>query len=82
MLNQILISKANLINNIEQINRNNPKSKVCVMVKANAYGVGMREVVSVIDDYVEMYGVACYQEAKLLRQMTKKNILLDRKSVV
>ena len=76
MFNEILISRANLINNIEQARRNNPNSKICVMVKANAYGVGMSEVVSVIDDYVDCYGVACFFEAEALRRLTYKDILI------
>ena len=76
MYNNIIISKANLINNIEQAKHSNPNSKICVMVKANAYGVGVREVVSVVDDYVDCYGVACFFEAKKLREITDKEILI------
>lgn len=76
MFNEILISRANLINNIEQAKRNNPNSKICVMVKANAYGVGMSQVVNIIDRYVDYYGVACFFEAEALRHITNKEILI------
>lgn len=76
MYNEIIISRDNLINNIKQVKSNNPKSKICIMVKANAYGVGMHEVVSVIDEYVDCYGVACFFEAETLRTITNKDILM------
>ena len=60
MFNTFQISKSNLINNIKQVKLNNPNSLICAMVKANAYGVGLKEVVAVIDDHVDYYGVACF----------------------
>ncbi len=76
MINEILINKTNLINNIKQVRLCNPNSKICAMVKANAYGVGMKEVVKTIDSLVDYYGVACFFEAKKLQKLTKRNILI------
>ena len=76
MYNEIIISKDNLINNIKQVKKYNPNSLICAMVKANAYGVGVENVVSAIDKYVDYYGVACFFEAKNLRSCTDKKILI------
>ncbi len=76
MLNEILISKNNLLNNVKQVRLNNPHSLICAMVKANAYGVGVREVVSCIDESVDYYGVACFFEAQKLKKLTSKKILI------
>jgi len=42
----------------------NPKSKAIAIIKANAYGHGAIEVVRYIDKYVDLFGVACIEEAK------------------
>ncbi len=76
MFNQIIISKNNLINNIRQVRLNNPNSKVCAMVKANAYGLGMTQVVKTIREYVDYFGVACLFEAKKVRRLTNLPILI------
>lgn len=76
MFNKFIISKDNLINNIKQVAKLNPKSKICAMVKANAYGVGVNHVVKILDDYVDFYGVACFFEAQHLKRLTKKKILI------
>lgn len=51
-------------------------SKVCAVVKADGYGIGAKNVVHAIDDYVDFYAVACFVEAAKLRKLTKKNILV------
>ena len=45
-----------------------PHAKTMVMVKANAYGHGMVKVAHALKDLVPAYGVACIEEAKILRQ--------------
>ncbi len=76
MFNKILISKANLLNNLSLIKQNNPDSKLCAMVKANAYGVGIKEVVKIIDSGVDFYGVSSRDEAVKLARLTKRPILV------
>lgn len=76
MFNKMIIYKNNLINNIKQVKAENLKSKVCAMVKANAYGVGEEHVVKVLEDYVDFFGVACFFEAQKIRNMTNKKILI------
>lgn len=76
MFNQVIISKSNLINNIKQVKSKNGSSKVCAMVKANAYGVGDVQVVRIIEQYVDFFGVACFFEAERIRKYTLKPILI------
>ena len=76
MFNEIIIYKDNLINNIKQVKTANQNSKICAMVKANAYGVGMKEVVEILENYVDFWGVACFFEAQIISNITKKKILI------
>ncbi len=76
MFNKIMIYKDNLINNIKQVKNENPSSKICAMVKANAYGVGEVEVVQILDDFVDFWGVACFFEANKIKKLTPKKILI------
>ena len=76
MFNSIIINKDNLINNIKQVKVNNPNSKICAMVKANAYGVGQTEVVQILDDYVDYFGVACFFEAVNVAKKANNKILI------
>lgn len=76
MFNEILINKNHLLNNLKQVKKKNPNSKICAMVKANAYGVGGKEVVQVLNEHVDFFGVACFFEAKNLKRLTNKSILI------
>lgn len=76
MFNEFCVSENNLINNIKQVKTNNPNSLICAMVKANAYGVGSKQVVKTICDYVDYFGVACFFEAENIRKVTNKSILI------
>lgn len=76
MFNKFIIYKNNLINNIKQVKKENPNSKICAMVKANAYGVGDIEVVKTLNDYTDFFGVACFFEAERIKKHTSKPILI------
>lgn len=76
MFNSFIVSRNKLINNIKQVINKNPNSKICAMVKANAYGVGIENVVPILNNYVDFYGVACFFEAQRLRSYTNKKILI------
>ena len=72
-----ILSEKNLIHNILTIKNYAPNSKFIAMVKANAYGHGIRSVASRITDYVDIFGVASIDEALILRKIgVKNNILL------
>ncbi|MDP2921750.1 MAG: alanine racemase [Candidatus Omnitrophota bacterium] len=52
-------------------------TKILGVVKADAYGHGMREVSKAISDYVDYFGVASLDEAAILRQIgIKKPVLV------
>ena len=76
MFNTYLVNKNNLIHNIKQAIEINPYTKVCAMVKADAYGVGVDGVVPLLNDYVDFFGVACFFEAKKIKNLTNKKILI------
>ena len=76
MFNTFVVNKINLINNIKQVKLINPNSKICAMVKANAYGVGLANVVKILDAYVDFFGVACFFEAEQVLKLTNKKILI------
>ncbi len=76
MYNELIISQENLINNVKQVKKYNPNTLLCAMVKANAYGVGLVNVINTIDSYVDYYGVACFFEAEMVRKFSNKKILI------
>ncbi len=76
MFNNFYISKSNLANNIKQIRQKKPNAKVCAMVKANAYGVGVSAVVKILNKYVDFFGVSNFDEAKNIKDIAKHKILI------
>lgn len=76
MFNKFFINKSNLIENINNIKAQKPNVKICAMVKANAYGVGAKEVVEILNDYVDFFGVVNSTEAENIKNLTNKKILI------
>ena len=76
MLNYMYINNTNLIDNVKQIKKQNPNSQICAMVKANAYGVGVKNVVKTLSPYVHYFGVANAREAEIVSKNTNKKILI------
>ncbi len=64
-----ILSTENLLHNLKVIKDNAPYSKVIAMVKANAYGHGLRSVSLRLQKYVDMLGVASIDEALILRDI-------------
>lgn len=63
-----ILSKDNLLHNLAIISKLAPKSKIIAMVKANAYGHGLRSVSKYLDDLnLYSFGVASIDEAVALR---------------
>lgn len=75
-LSWIEISRENLIHNISQIRGILGSHKLGVVVKANAYGHGMKEIVSVIENYVDYFQVDDFQELQEIRKYTNKPVLI------
>lgn len=66
---QAFLSTENLLHNLQVIKHKAPGSKVIAMVKANAYGHGLRSVALRLDKYVDGLGVASIEEALALRKV-------------
>lgn len=64
---RLVIDQSALLHNLMQINRLAPNTKVIAMVKANAYGCGIGEVVPVLEGRVAAFGVACIEEALTIK---------------
>ncbi|POY42426.1 alanine racemase, partial [Avibacterium endocarditidis] len=73
------ISSHALKHNIKVIKQKAPNSKVIAVVKANAYGHGVAFVASVLEEFVDCFGVARLEEALTLRSngITKPILLLE-----
>ncbi|HUC89150.1 MAG TPA: alanine racemase [Candidatus Paceibacterota bacterium] len=76
-LSYIEIEKENLIHNIKQLRKFiHTKTKISAVVKANAYGHGDREVVKILNPYVDYFQINSVEELEKIRKVTKKPILL------
>jgi alanine racemase len=68
-----VLSSENLRHNIAVIKDKAPKSKVMAMLKANAYGHGIRSTAMRIDNLIDFIGVARIDEAIALRKVGIKS---------
>ena len=75
MFSKIILSKENLIHNLKIV-KDISKHKICVMIKANAYGHGIKEVISILDKEENFYGVSNQSEALYARKYTDKEIIV------
>lgn len=62
------LSTTNLLHNLNVIESRAPGAKIMAMIKANAYGHGIRSVGQRLDDHVDALGVASVGEAVALRE--------------
>lgn len=76
MFNEFIIDSKKLIKNIKQAKQKSNNKKICAMVKADAYGIGAKTVVKLLNDYVDYFGVACFFEANSIKRYTNKKILI------
>ena len=73
------LNKENLLYNVNYFKKILPLNTLfCAVVKSNAYGHGVREIVEEINNYVDYYAVTSIKEGVELRNYTKKNILVLR----
>lgn len=66
---QALLSTENLLHNIAIIQKHAPRAQIMAMVKANAYGHGLRSVALRIQHIIDSFGVASIDEAQALRRV-------------
>jgi alanine racemase len=67
-----ILSESNLLHNLATIKNHAPHTKVIAMIKANAYGHGLREVAIRLEKHVYSLGVASIEEAMALRKINIK----------
>lgn len=64
-----ILSTENLLHNLAVIKKHAPGAQIIAMVKANAYGHGLRSVSLRLEKHVDSLGVACIEEAIALRKV-------------
>lgn len=72
MENLKIIDKRKLLNNLGK----HAAKKLCVMVKADAYGHGLERIVELLSGKVDYFGVANLEEALKVRKQSKMSILV------
>ncbi len=75
MKNYRIINGEHLKSNIQNYN----SKKICAMVKSNAYGHGLNEIVKIAEPLVEYFGVVSLEEALAVRKISEKPILICSK---
>lgn len=58
-----------LLHNLNKVRQCARTQKIIAMVKANAYGCGIENVVPVLDGQVDAFGVASFEEALAIRRL-------------
>lgn len=58
-----------LLHNVLRVKQCAPHQKIMAVVKANAYGCGIANIVPFLDGYVDALGVACIEEALAIRRL-------------
>lgn len=76
MENKKILYKDNLLSNIAKFQ----DKQLCAMVKSNAYGHGLEDIVKLANEKVEMFGVVNTEEALAVRKLTDKRILICSKN--
>ena len=66
----------NIQKNLKTYKKIDGKSKICAVVKANAYGLGVQNVVPKIESLVDCFAVANFQEAAEVEKLTNKKIII------
>jgi len=74
--NSLILNKENLLSNFKVIKNKAKNKKICAMVKANAYGHGLKNVVLTLRNFVDFFGVANTEEALEVRQYSYKSKVL------
>lgn len=71
-----ILSTENLLHNLSVIQKTAPTAKIAAMVKANAYGHGLRSTALRLDPYVSSLGVSSIDEALSLRKAGVKSPII------
>jgi alanine racemase len=66
---KIICDPLALLHNLNKVRAYAPKQKIIAMVKANAYGCGIENVIPALEGQVEAFGVASFEEAMAIRRL-------------
>jgi alanine racemase len=75
-LTSVTLSGENILHNISSLKRLAGNRKICAVVKANAYGHGLKEIISLTENVVDYFQLDDIDELRLLRSYTKVPVLL------
>ncbi len=75
MFSKIFLNSKNLLYNVDKIEEISQK-KTCVMIKANAYGHGMKEIISILNNRIDFFGVSNQSEGILAKKYTNKDVIV------
>lgn len=75
MFSNIFLNKDNLLHNVVTLS-NIAQAPLCIMVKANAYGHGAKEIVDMLKEEVDCFGVSNQTEALEIRKITDKKVVV------
>ena len=75
MFSKLYISRDNLLHNLQTVKKNSGH-EICVMVKANAYGHGLKEIISILKDNIDFFGVSNQTEGLKARRYTDKEVIV------
>ncbi len=73
---KFIFLKQNLISNFNSIKQQVKKAKICAVVKANAYGVGVKETVKALSGKCDFFAVSNCVEAHEVRKIDSKTPIL------
>ena len=74
---ELIVDSSKIISNIAHLKSLiSSESKFMFIVKSNAYGHSLKEIVKNLESYVDAFGVVRMEEAILVRKATSKPILL------
>lgn len=71
-----IVNTGAILHNIRAYKKINNSAKICAVVKADGYGLGVKNFVPKIQHKVDFFAVACFVEAIALRKITNKPILI------
>ncbi|MFZ5365590.1 MAG: alanine racemase [Patescibacteria group bacterium] len=76
-LNRVEVISENILHNFDFFQKENPHAKLFPVLKSNAYGHGLKEIVGILDSReVEYLVVDSYYEALQIKEVSDKKILM------
>lgn len=73
---RITLDSSALIHNLRRVQQLAPQQKIIAMVKSNAYGCGIDQVIPVLEGHVDAFGVACIEEAMAIRRLGSRTEII------